>query len=260
MANLPLVIAPMKLIYHPLSPYSRKAYMAALEYGLADTITLQKVVVCPTHYPGWSDNVPDLVAAGNPLAKIPTLVIQHLENGDIPIFDSRVICGFLRDISGDKSGSSGYLEQAREGTLLSIADGILDAQILITYELRIRAEKGLLMPEWLEGQKTKQRRGLDALERHLEGKNVLLKQRKQDEPATIAEITVAAMVGCIIGGAKDLEWSVGRPKLAAWFEVWKQRESFTKTRATIDWKTGEKIGLGPNPSRKFDPKAENVKL
>lgn len=45
----------MKLIYHPLSPYSRKVYILALELGLADQITLDKVVVAPVFYPGWSD-------------------------------------------------------------------------------------------------------------------------------------------------------------------------------------------------------------
>jgi glutathione S-transferase len=45
----------MKLIYHPLSPFSRKVYILALELGLADQITLEKVVVAPVFYPGWSD-------------------------------------------------------------------------------------------------------------------------------------------------------------------------------------------------------------
>ena len=45
----------MKLIYHPLSPFSRKVYILALELGLASQITLEKVVVAPVFYPGWSD-------------------------------------------------------------------------------------------------------------------------------------------------------------------------------------------------------------
>jgi glutathione S-transferase len=45
----------MKLIYHPLSPFSRKVYILALELGLAHQITLEKVVVAPVFYPGWSD-------------------------------------------------------------------------------------------------------------------------------------------------------------------------------------------------------------
>jgi glutathione S-transferase len=38
----------MKLIYHPLSPFSRKVYILALELDLASQITLDKVVVAPS--------------------------------------------------------------------------------------------------------------------------------------------------------------------------------------------------------------------
>ena len=66
----------MKLIYHPFSPYSRKVYVLALELKIASQITLQKVVVAPVYFPGWSDNNLDVSAAGNPLAKIPVLVVD----------------------------------------------------------------------------------------------------------------------------------------------------------------------------------------
>jgi len=185
-------IPSMKLIYHPLSPYSRKVYMLALELNLAANITLEKVVVCPLlNYPGWSDNNKDLVSAGNPLAKIPTLVIHDEQAGDVAIFDSRVICETLKDLSGAAIGSSGgCLERARERTLVAVADGILDAQILITYEETIRKERGILLPEWIEGQTEKVRRGFDALERDFAGTKFL------SEAGTIGEIAVAVVIDC----------------------------------------------------------------
>jgi glutathione S-transferase len=224
----------MKLIYHPLSPYSRKAYMTALEVGLAEKIILEKVVVCPIPYPGWSDNNDDLVSAGNPLAKIPTLLIPD-DGQNISIFDSRVICEVLRDMSGHTRNND-YLEKARENTLISIADGILDAQILITYEERIRAERNLLFPEWIEGQTIKIRRGLDALERDFAG-TAFLKTKTEEEMATNGEIAVAAMLGRIDTVVKGWNWRSGRPKLASWWEGWMKRESFVKTSGEVDWKT-----------------------
>ncbi|KAH0124059.1 hypothetical protein KCU66_g7805, partial [Aureobasidium melanogenum] len=90
---VPLLDRPHRLFYHPLSPFSRKVYMFALELGTADRIELQTVVVAPVKYPGWSDDVPT-VAESNPLAKLPTLVLGN--NGD-GVYDSKVICDFLED-------------------------------------------------------------------------------------------------------------------------------------------------------------------
>jgi glutathione S-transferase len=257
----------MKLIYHPLSPYSRKAYMTALELELASKITLQKVVVCPIPYPGWSDNNDDVVTAGNPLAKIPTLLIPSY-SGDtdscdtslpgIAIFDSRAICEALRDMSGHP-GSIDWRLRAQENTLISIADGILDAQILITYEERIRAERNLLFPEWVQGQTTKMRRGLDALERNYAGTQ-FLRLETGATMATNGEIAVAAMLGRMDLVTKDWNWREGRPKLAGWWDGWKTRESFVRTSADVDWKTGEKAGKHSNPSIKFEPQKEKLKI
>ncbi|QDS74229.1 hypothetical protein FKW77_002650 [Venturia effusa] len=239
----------MTLIYHPLSPYSRKVYMLAHELSLTPHITLQKVVVCPIlNYPGWSDNNQDLVSAGNPLAKIPTLIIHDDEAGDVAIFDSRAICETLRDMAGSVSegGREGYLDRARERTLASIADGILDAQILITYENTIRKEKNMAMPEWIEGQNAKMQRGFDALERDFAGTKFL-----SQTGGGVGEVAVAAVIDCTESRSKDWDWKVGRPKLVEWWEGWKERESFRMTKPFLDWKTGSKADLGPLPA---DPK------
>lgn len=238
----------MKLIYHPLSPYSRKVYMLAHELSLTSHITLQKVVVCPIlNYPGWSDNNQDLVSAGNPLAKIPTLVIHDNEAGDVAIFDSRAICETLKDMAGvgTRDGNEGYLNRARERTLASVADGILDAQILITYEDTIRKEKNIAMPEWIEGQTAKIQRGFDALERDFAGTKFL------SQAGGMGEVAVAVVIGCTEARSKGWDWKVGRPKLAKWWEEWRERESYKMTKPSLDWKTGKKADLGPLPA---DPK------
>lgn len=247
-------IPPMKLIYHPLSPYSRKVYMLAHELSLTPKITLQKVVVCPIlNYPGWSDNNKDLVSVGNPLAKIPTLIITDPKAGEVAIFDSRAICETLKDIAGSASTSSagtgngkeGYLDRARERTLSSIANGILDAQILITYENTLRKEKNILMPEWIEGQTAKIYRGFDALERDFAGTKFL------SQTGGIGEVAVAVVIDCTESRSKDWDWKVGRPKLTKWWEGWRERESFKVTKPSLDWKSGMKADMGPLPA---DPK------
>ncbi|RDI81892.1 hypothetical protein Vi05172_g8050 [Venturia inaequalis] len=244
---MPPQIPSMKLIYHPLSPYCRKAYMLAHELSLTTHITLQKVVVCPLlNYPGWSDNNADLVSAGNPLAKIPTLVITDPEAGDVAIFDSRAICETLKDIAGSTSahgaGNEGYLDRARERTLASVADGIIDAQISITYENTLRAKKSLLMPEWIEGQIAKVHRGFDVLESDFAGTKFL------SQSGGIGEAAVAVVIDCTEARSKGWDWKAGRPKLAKWWEAWRERESYKQTEPDIDWKTGEKVDLGPLPT------------
>lgn len=228
--------------------------MLAHELGLTPHITLQKVVVCPIlDYPGWSDNNTDLVSAGNPLAKIPTLIIHDPEAGEVAIFDSRAICETLIDLAASTSPSpspstsnarnqnEGYLHRARERTLASIADGILDAHILITYENTLRAEKKISMPEWIEGQTAKIHRGFNALERDFAGSRFLSQQ------GTMGEVAVAVAIDCTEARSTDWDWKAGRPKLVKWWEGWRQRESFEMTRPSLDWKTGGKADLGPLP-------------
>lgn len=220
--------------------------MLAIELGLASRITLQKVVVCPIlNYPGWSDNNQDLVLAGNPLAKIPTLVIHDKEAGDVAIFDSRAICETLKDMASASPESTGYLDRARERTLAAVADGILDAQILITYENTIRKEKNILLPTWIEGQTAKIQRGFDALERDFAGTKFL------SDLGSIGEVAVAVVIDCTGARSKGWDWKTGRPKLETWWEGWKERESFKMTKPSLDWKAGQNTDLGPLPA---DPK------
>lgn len=147
----------MKLIYHPLSPFSRKVYILALELGIADQITLDKVVVAPVFYPGWSDNNADVSAAGNPVAKIPTLVVDDFPDGDdgsVGIFDSKFICEFLMQRAGVKEDQSGR-RYWQEKAVHAACDGITDAEILIIYEERLREEKGMRWQPWVDGQREK---------------------------------------------------------------------------------------------------------
>jgi glutathione S-transferase len=149
---------PMKLIYHPLSPFSRKVYILALELDLASQITLDKVVVAPVFFPGWSDNNADVNAAGNPIAKIPTLVVDDFPDGNgasVAIFDSKFICEYLLQRAGVREDQS-RKRYWQEKAVHAACDGMTDAEILVIYEERLREAKGLKWQPWVDGQREKE--------------------------------------------------------------------------------------------------------
>lgn len=243
----------MRLIYHPLSPYSRKVYMLALELNLADQISLQQVVVAPIPYPGWSDNN-DLVAGKNPLAKIPTLAVDDAQDGGdgLAIFDSRVICDFLEDLTRGRGTVENSANGSNAGfaastptvssywlnkTIHACSDGMLDAEVLVVYEERIRDERGLKFQTWIDGQRTKVSRGFDFLER--QARDGVLRLREQEQDVSAAEVAVAASVAFL--EIRGVTWKEGRPCLVKWVDNWRGRESFVKTDSKVDWKAGSKV-------------------
>jgi glutathione S-transferase len=120
----------MKLMSNPLSPYGRKVKLTMGLKGLTDRI---EIVATDTN-PG--DNV--ALNTANPLGKIPCLVID----GGTAIFDSNVICEYLDSLAPTpllfpKGGS----ERFKTLVLASLADGILDAALLLVYEKRFRPEE-----------------------------------------------------------------------------------------------------------------------
>ena len=119
----------MQLLSHPFSPYGRKVRIAMALKGVADRIEVIQVDTNPL------DN-PEITRA-NPLGKIPALVVD----GDTAIFDSHVICEYLDSLApAPVLFPKGGVERMRTLTLASLADGILDAALLLVYEKRFRPE------------------------------------------------------------------------------------------------------------------------
>src|SRR5256885_8999474 len=79
----------MKLYVSPASPFGRKASVVIAELGLGDRVVQEPATVTPV-----TRNAD--VARGNPLAKIPTLL---LDDGTA-LYDSPVICEYLDQLSG----------------------------------------------------------------------------------------------------------------------------------------------------------------
>ncbi len=199
----------MKLYYSSTSPYVRKCLIAAHELGLADRIQLAPVVTMPTAHS------PELMR-DNPLCKLPTLITDEGQ----ALYDSRVICEYLNDLSGGRLIPAG----GGKWTALvdqSLADGILDAALLMRYEAVLRpAERQ--WPAWREAQEEKVRSALGQFERQAAG-----------WPAGNLDIGVIALtsaLGYLDLRFPDMDWRGAAPGLAAWFAGFDQRPSM---RATV---------------------------
>jgi len=133
------------------SPFARKVRIAAMLLGLDDRITIE---------PADTTNPSDTVRTQNPLGKIPALVLD----GGPALFDSRVIVEYLDHLAG--GGRIIPTEpNARFAALRlqALADGIMDASILLIYEGRWR-DPAKHEPKWVAHQAGKVARALAALE------------------------------------------------------------------------------------------------
>ncbi|SHI70629.1 Glutathione S-transferase [Palleronia salina] len=196
----------MELFHAAASPYVRKVKVVLHETGQAEDVTLVESAQTPL-----SPNP----ANQNPLGKIPCLT-----RPDGPaLFDSRVICRYLADRAG-----ADLIPAARQWeiqTLEALADGVMDAGILMVYEIRVRPEDKQF-PDYVEGQWAKITRALDAIEAqwmsHLAG------------PLNMAQIAVACALGYLDlrHGARD--WRSARPALADWYAKFGERSSMQATK------------------------------
>ena len=141
----------MKLIYAKPSPFVRKVMVVLEEAGKTASVELLDGFGSPI--------APSANAmAVNPLGKIPSL---ELDDGT-SLYDSRVITRYLDSLY--KLGLYPDGEHSfKTLTLEAHADAILDAGILCVYEARCRDE-AIHSQEWLNAQRGKISRALDALE------------------------------------------------------------------------------------------------
>src|SRR5918997_3912961 len=132
----------------PPSPFGRKVKIAAALLDLSDRITVERA---DTSDPS------DPLRTQNPLGKIPTLI---LENGET-LYDSRVIVEYVDElVGGGRLIPAGWsrFDALRQQAL---ADGVMDAAILKSYEARWRPEERREQ-RWLDHQQGKIDRALTA--------------------------------------------------------------------------------------------------
>jgi glutathione S-transferase len=194
----------------PPSPFGRKVKIALGILGLENEVTLEKAD--PT-------DANDSLRQQNPLGKIPTLII---EDGSV-LYDSPVILDYL----DTRAGGGKIIPQDPKAriaalTLQALADGILDAGILLVYEGRWRPPE-MAVQKWIEHQRGKVERALAFLE---------ASPPKLDAIPNVGAITLACALG--YGDLRfEGKWRARHPKLVAWLDEFAARvPAFEKTRVT----------------------------
>ena len=201
----------MTLFHNPASPFVRKVRVLLIETGQQDRVTLQGCMPTPVN--------PDAqLVHENPVGKIPAL---RLADGSA-LHDSRVILDYLdhQHVGTPlipRDGSARW----RRLTLASMADGIMDAAVLVRYETAMRpAEKH--WDQWLNEQRNKIRRTLEELEA-----NAIAELASHFD---IASISVACALGYLDFRHPDLQWRAATPQLADWYAKVSQRPSMLQTQ------------------------------
>ncbi len=205
----------MKLHYNVASPYARKVMAVAIETGQDDRIEPVTRTMSPIK--------PDAdLAADNPLGKVPCLVTED----GAALYDSPVICEYLDSLhDGPKMFPPAGPARWRALRRQAEGDGIMDAAVLTRYETFLRPEERR-WPEWIEGQKLKFRRALDALEAEAEDFG---------DTVDIGTITIGCALGYLDFRYGDEDWRATRPRLAAWFERFSERPSMARTAPVEIW-------------------------
>ena len=193
----------------PPSPFGRKVRIAAALCGLDDRM---EIVIADTTDPA------DPLRTQNPLGKIPALI---LEDGTV-IYDSPVIAEYLDARAGGGVVIPAGNERFPALIMQALADGIMDASLLLVYEGRFRS------PEthnqcWIESQRGKVERGLA----RLEASPPALSHRPH-----VGQIALACALGY-----QDLRfegmWRGVYPRLVAWLDEFAAKvPSFATTRPT----------------------------
>jgi glutathione S-transferase len=201
-------MAKMTFYYSPSSPYARKVRVLAIETGLDRKMELVNVALSPV-----APNAD--VSRHNPIGKLPALSVKGLD-----LFDSPLICEYLDSKHEGRSliprkGKSRW--QALR--LQAMADGLLDAALLVRYEGSLRPEEKR-WADWSAGQMKKIEGVLDQLEAEagsLKGK-----------PA-IGSISVGCALGYLDFRFASHDWRGKRPKLAKWYGAFAKLPSMKAT-------------------------------
>lgn len=201
----------MKLLYTPFSPFSRKVRVVAHEKGLDDRLELVLTEV-GTHVP-LASSVHDRLAQITPLMKIPVLV-----QGDVALYNSRVICEYLDSLAPrppmfPPPGEARWRALKRQAT----ADGMMEAAILCRFEDARPA--GRAWQDWTEAQARRIALCLDSL---------------ADDPPAEGELDIGVVsIACALGYLDfrfgHMGWRTGRPALTRWFEGFSSRQSIAST-------------------------------
>ncbi len=191
------------------SPFVRKVRIAAALLELDDRI---EVSAADTNDPD------DSLRSQNPLGKIPALILD----GGETLYDSAVIVEYLDWLAGGgKIIPADPAARFRSLTRQALADGIMEAAVLIRYEVLWR-EAAQRSERWLAYQNDKIARALAAFE--------------ASPPEALSDIGTIALA-CALGYL-DLRlegrWRADHPRLVAWLDLFSAATpSFEATRFQV---------------------------
>ena len=190
------------------SPYTRKVRIILAEkridcsFDLVDTMT------------------PDTqVTRHNPLGKVPVI----MRDDGTTLYDSRVIVEFLDNVSPiSRLIPEEHHERIAVRRWEALADGVVDAGILIRYELA--REATLQSTAWIERQMGKINRGLAEMARELADKPWC-----HGNAYSLADVSFGCCLGWLAFRFPQIDWRAKYPNLAKHFDKLSERPAHADT-------------------------------
>jgi glutathione S-transferase len=196
----------MRLISSPVSPYARKVRMVAMEKKVMDRISVEMIKPLLDM---------DVLAAANPLSKVPVLVMDSGED----LFDSLVICEYLDQLDGCPTLIPNTGEpRFRVLTPHALAQGVMDAAFNIVMEHRRPEEQRSAF--WLDRWQSAVQRGLVAWDQVIDW---------HSDHIDLATIATACALGYLQFRLPDLAWPERTVAQQAWWDNIQNRTSFIST-------------------------------
>ena len=203
----------MSLYHNPASPFGRKVVVLLFETGQQNRVAIKPVSLTPIA-------PSDELNRDNPLGKLPALC---LADGSV-IHDSRVILDYLdQQHVGNPLIPPTGAARWRRLTLASTADGVMDAAVLMRYELGLRP-LDKQWDDWLKAQSDKIHRALAYLEH-----NAIAELTSHFD---VAAISVACALAYIDLRLPDFDWRSPNPQLGGWYAEVCKRPSMQASRPT----------------------------
>ena len=233
----------MQLLYAPTSPFVRKVMVVAHLTGQADQIEWLPSAAHPIRRD-------DRIAAHNPLAKVPTLILKDGQ----ALYDSRVICEYLASRAGDTqlfpaTGAARWQALTQQ----ALGDGLLDAALLARYE-RTARPADMQWTDWYDAQLVKVEAGLaeigdqaaalfqasvdtlsapalnaptsnaptsNAPTSNSPASNSLTSNSLTSNTPTIGDVTLGCALGYLDFRFPELDWAARYPGTARWHAVFR---------------------------------------
>lgn len=199
----------MKLIGSVTSPYVRKVRVVMADKKLDYSFIQENV---------WAADT--TIQQTNPLGKVPCLV---MEDGST-LYDSRVIAEYLDTLTPVcKLLPPNGRDRAEVKVWEALADGVLDAAVLVRLETTLRPE-ARQSPEWIARQWGKVHAGLRVMSERL-GEAAFCAGNHY----SLADVAVGCALGWLALRYPDIDWRGDYPNLARLFDKLSERQSFKDT-------------------------------